>query len=133
MAIRPTSRPLSPHLSIWKWRPNMVVSIFHRATGMALALGGLGILAWWLAAAASGAQAYGLFRDVFGHWAGLVVLVGVTWAFFQHLFSGLRHFWLDAGRGYEVGAAQRSAVLAFVAALLATAAVWAALLLRSGS
>lgn len=133
MASGPHPRPLSPHLSIWKWQPNMAVSIFHRVSGHALAVAGLLIFAWWLVAAASGSEAYDAFRAVFGHWLGTVVLIGVTWAFFQHLFSGLRHVWMDAGHGYELGTAQRSAVLVFVLALLATALVWAVFLLRPGA
>ena len=36
----------------------MVVSILHRATGIALSFAGLGILTWWLWAIANGADAY---------------------------------------------------------------------------
>jgi succinate dehydrogenase / fumarate reductase cytochrome b subunit len=133
MAAGPPSRPLSPHLSIWKWQPNMAVSIFHRVTGHALALAGLAVFAWWLVAAALGPEAYETFRAVFSHWLGQLMLIGITWAFFQHLFSGLRHFWLDAGLGYDLGPAQRSAMAAFALALAATAAVWAFLLLRAGA
>src|SRR6201996_858034 len=100
--MRNASRPLSPHLAIWRWGPQMVVSILHRATGAALAIaGGLG-LAWWLAAAASGEKQYDRFMHVAHSWIGYLVLIGLSWAFFQHLFSGLRHLLLDTGAGYEL-------------------------------
>src|SRR5262245_7320749 len=95
-------RPLSPHLTIWKWGPHMLVSILHRVTGGALTVAGLGILAWWLSAIAGCEVAYDRFTKVASHPAGLVVLAGLTWAFWQHLFSGLRHLVLDTGAGFEL-------------------------------
>ena len=82
-ATRP--RPLSPHLTIWRWGPHMVVSILHRATGIALSVAGLAILAWWLTALSKGPDAYAPFEKAAHSWIGIVVLVGLTWSFFQHL------------------------------------------------
>ena len=48
------SRPLSPHLTIWRWGPGMIVSILHRASGVALSFAGLAVLTWWLFAIAGG-------------------------------------------------------------------------------
>jgi succinate dehydrogenase / fumarate reductase, cytochrome b subunit len=119
-----TERPLSPHLTIWKWGPHMLVSILHRITGSGLTVVGLGILAWWLAAIAGGEVAYERFAKVAGHPAGLVVLAGLTWAFWQHLFSGLRHLVLDTGAGYELKTNRFWAVMTLAGSLLATAVTW---------
>ena len=59
-----TERPLSQHLTIWKWGPHMLVSILHRVTGGAITVVGLAILAWWLAAIAGGELAYDRFAKV---------------------------------------------------------------------
>lgn len=120
-------RPLSPHLTIWKWGPHMAVSILHRITGTGLTLLGLAVLAWWLAAIAGGEVAYERFTKFAGHWAGTVILVGLTWAFWQHLFSGLRHLVLDTGAGYELKINRFWSVMTFVGAVLATALTWAIL------
>ena len=117
-------RPLSPHLTIWKWGPHMLVSILHRVTGSGLTVVGLAILAWWLAAIAGGEVAYDKFTKIVGHPAGLVVLAGLTWAFYQHLFSGLRHLVLDTGAGYELKANRFWAVMTLAGSLLATAVTW---------
>ena len=77
----------------------MLVSILHRMTGAALAVAGLAILAWWLMAIAGGADAYADFTKAAAHPVGLVVLIGLTWAFFQHLLSGVRHLVMDTRRG----------------------------------
>lgn len=96
-------RPLSPHLSIWKWGPHMAVSILHRVTGDGMALVGLAVMLWWLGALAGGDASYANFQEIMASPIGMVVLVGLSWAFFTHMSSGLRHFVLDVGAGYELG------------------------------
>lgn len=117
-------RPLSPHLTIWRWGPNMTVSILHRATGVALSIGGLAILTWWLLAVAEGPDAYAGFSAAARHPIGIIVLIGLTWSFFQHLFSGIRHLVMDTGANFELRSNKMSAVLTIVASVLFTAAVW---------
>ena len=122
-------RPLSPHLSIWKWGPAMLVSILHRVSGDGMALVGLPVLLWWLGALASGRAAYETFTWAATTIPGYVVLVGLSWAFFNHFASGLRHFVLDIGAGYEVDANNRWSVVTTVAGIVLTAAFWAAVVL----
>jgi succinate dehydrogenase / fumarate reductase, cytochrome b subunit len=123
-------RPLSPHLSIWRWGPAMAVSIFHRLAGNAMAFVGLPLLLWWVGSIASGPDAYAIFQEHVGAWYGLVVLVGLSWAFFQHMTSGLRHFVLDMGAGYELRTNQTWSWLVFVIGLALTALFWAVVLAR---
>lgn len=123
-------RPLSPHLSIWKWGPHMAVSILHRITGDGMALAGLGVLLWWLGALAGGEAGYQAFRDYAASPLGMVVLVGLSWAFFSHMCSGLRHFVLDLGAGYELTTNKTFSVVAPLAGILLTVAFWAILLAK---
>lgn len=125
---RNASRPLSPHLSIWRWGPHMLVSILHRVTGSGLATVGAIALAWWLAAAASGPEAYATFTDHADSWYGVVVAIGLTWAFFQHTLSGLRHFVMDIGAGYELPVNKFWANMTVVGAIVLTAITWLAIL-----
>ena len=124
------NRPLSPHLQIWRWGPAMLVSILHRVTGNALALAGIGVLLWWLGALASGAEAYASFAALATSPLGYVVLVGISWSFFNHMSSGLRHFVLDIGAGYELDNNARWSVLTPIIGILLTIAFWAILLVR---
>lgn len=135
-------RPLSPHLSIWKWGPHMVVSILHRASGSILGFVGLPLLLWWLGALASGPEAYASFTQWI--WAGedgdglqalanllaKAALVVTTWALFEHTLSGLRHYVLDMGAGYELTTNKRWSRVVLIAAPILTALFWALLLLR---
>lgn len=121
------NRPLSPHLQIWKWGPHMLVSILHRVTGDGLALVGLAVLLWWLGALASGPEAYETFQFFATSPIGYVVLVGLSWAFFTHMCSGLRHFVLDIGAGYELDANRIWSIASPIIAILLTAAFWAAI------
>jgi succinate dehydrogenase / fumarate reductase cytochrome b subunit len=125
-ATRP--RPLSPHLTIWRWGPHMVVSILHRATGIALSVAGLAILSWWLMALAIGPAAYATFDKVAHSPIGLIVLVGLTWSFFQHLLSGIRHLTMDSGAAFELGLNKWFALLTILGSIVLTIALWAWLL-----
>ena len=62
------SRPLSPHLTIWKWGPHMLVSILHRITGDGMAFVALPVLLWWLGATAGGAESYATFQQHVHPW-----------------------------------------------------------------
>ena len=126
----PKNRPLSPHLQIWRWGPAMAVSILHRVSGSGLATVGLGILLFWLGSLAGGAEAYAQFLKCMGHPVGLFVLAGVSWAFFNHMASGIRHFFLDIGAGFELDGNNRWSILTLAIAILLTVAFWAAILLR---
>ena len=103
----------------------MLVSILHRVTGGALSVAGLAVLTWWLMAVAGGQDAYATFAKAASSWVGLVVLIGLTWAFFQHLFSGIRHLVMDTGMGFELKGNKAGAVATIVLSLLATLALWA--------
>lgn len=141
MAQAPGIRPLSPHLQIWRWGPAMLVSILHRITGNGLAFAGIGLFIWWLGALASGPASYQTFLD----WVwlgtdggvqavtallGKVVFVGLTWAFFQHLATGVRHLVLDIGAGYELDTNARWSWFTLLFSVAATAFFWAFALLR---
>ena len=134
LVSRNAARPLSPHLTIWKWGPHMLVSILHRVTGCAMAIGGGVIFTWWLVAAASGAKTYAGFyawvvegQSAGQHlvnWLALLVGIGLTWAFFQHMASGIRHFVLDTGAGYELKVNRTGSIATMAFSVLATIAFW---------
>lgn len=131
-----SNRPLSPHLSIWRWGPGMAVSIMHRATGVGMATVGVTLLVWWLVAAAGGEAPYAAFTGLLTvesgklNALGYLLLAPLSLAFFQHLCSGIRHLVLDLGAGYELKANKLSAVLTWPVALLLTALFWFAMLAK---
>jgi len=116
-------RPLSPHLQIYRWPVTMATSIAHRAAGIALSAGTI-LLAWWLIAAATGADAYHVFAASAANPVGQIVLFGLVWSLAFHLFNGIRHLVWDIGRGFEVRTANRSGVTVAVLSILATIAVF---------
>lgn len=120
-SLRP--RPLSPHLQIYRWQLTSVLSILHRASGISLA-GGAVLLVWWLAAAASGPEAYAVFSAAIGSIAGRVLLFGWTLSFFYHLANGIRHLWWDTGHGLELPQVYRSGWAVVIFTILASLAAW---------
>ena len=125
---RNPSRPLSPHLTIWKWGPHMLVSILNRISGAGLTVVGSIVLVWWLVAAASSAEAYATFTSWATSWIGIVIGVGLSWAFFQHTLGGLRHLVMDIGAGFEISKNEFWANMTMVGALALTALLWAFIL-----
>ena len=108
----------------------MLTSILHRVTGDGLALVGLGVLLWWLGAMASGPEAYETFTGLMTTPIGYVVLIGLTWAFFNHMMSGLRHFVLDIGASYELNVNKIWATLCPILGVVLTIAFWAIIFLK---
>jgi succinate dehydrogenase / fumarate reductase cytochrome b subunit len=118
------TRPLSPHLTIWRWGPNMTASIVHRATGVAVSIAGLALLTWWLVALAEGQETFADFTELANGPVGVIVLIGLTWAFFQHLLTGVRHLVTDTGANFELQPNKLSAIATFAGAIVLTAAMW---------
>jgi succinate dehydrogenase / fumarate reductase cytochrome b subunit len=116
-------RPLSPHLSVYRWPITMTLSILHRISGIALTAG-LVIFAAWLVTAASGAEQYNYFIALLDGLLGRVLLAGWSFAFFFHLSNGVRHLFWDAGYGFEKGQANASAVAVIIASVALTLVYW---------
>jgi succinate dehydrogenase / fumarate reductase cytochrome b subunit len=96
-----SSRPISPHLSVYKPQLTSVLSITHRATGVFLCAG-LIPLAYWLVGLAMGPTAYANAQEVLGSIWGRVALFLWTFAFFFHMCNGIRHLFWDAGMGFDL-------------------------------
>ena len=123
MANVTRSRPLSPHLQVYKPIPTMVMSIVHRITGIALYFGTV-LVAWWLIAAASGEAYFDWVNWFFGTLIGRLVLFGYTWALMHHMLGGLRHFMWDMGRGYEKHFNTKLAIATPIVSVALTVLVW---------
>ena len=116
-------RPLSPHLQVYRPQLTSMLSILHRITGVALAVGTL-LLIYWLAAAASGPAAFETAQGFIGSIFGRLLLLGWTFALFYHLCNGLRHLFWDAGWGFELVDAYRSGWLVVGASVALTLLSW---------
>jgi len=129
MTNRP--RPLSPHLQVYRWQITMLMSILHRATGVALVVGAFG-LAWWLLAVAAGGEAYAAAAACVASPFGMVMLFGFSLALVYHLLNGIRHLLWDAGWGFEIPEVYRSGYVVFGLTVLLTALIWV-VALRGGA
>jgi len=123
VANRPSNRPLSPHLQVYRPQLTSVLSILHRATGIALSVGAL-YLAIWVMYAAGGARGYEAFQSFNASILGRILLGGWLFSAFYHLCNGIRHLFWDAGYGFELRDAYRSGWIVVVVALIATVLSW---------
>ena len=124
-------RPLSPHLEIYRPQLTSVLSIMNRVTGIALSAGTL-LLVWWLAAAATGPQAFGRVQWFIGTPVGLFMLFGWTASLFYHFFGGIRHLAWDAGWGFELERTHMTGWATVIATVVCTVLVWVAGLIMLG-
>ncbi|MBM3485981.1 MAG: succinate dehydrogenase, cytochrome b556 subunit [Alphaproteobacteria bacterium] len=117
------NRPLSPHLQVYKPQITSVLSITHRATGIALVVGTL-VLVWWLVAAAAGPGPFATVQGVLRSWIGQLLLLGWSFALFFHLCCGIRHLFWDAGYGFDIPTVTKSGWTAIAGAVALTAVSW---------
>ncbi|MDA9148549.1 succinate dehydrogenase, cytochrome b556 subunit [Alphaproteobacteria bacterium] len=116
-------RPLSPHLQIYKPQLTSLLSILHRATGVALSIGSV-ILVSWVVALSLGETAYSSYSMIINSWFGKLVLFGFTFGLFYHLSNGIRHLFWDAGYGYDLKVAYTSGSLVIISSLTLTIVTW---------
>jgi succinate dehydrogenase / fumarate reductase cytochrome b subunit len=117
------SRPLSPHLQVYRWPISMALSIGHRVTGVGLGIGAL-LLTWWLVAAAVSDAAFERVQWFLATPIGMLLLLGWSAALFFHLFAGIRHLAWDAGYGFDKPWYERTAWAVVIATVVATLLLW---------
>lgn len=123
-----SARPLSPHLSIYRFRPTMAMSIAHRITGAALYVGTL-LLVWWLVAAASGPDAFAVASGFFGSIIGQLILFAYSWTLIHHMLGGLRHFAWDMGYADSKETSTTLAIATLVGSVTITVLLWLGILI----
>ena len=122
MAAR--SRPLSPHLQIYKFTLTMANSVIQRGTGMAMYFGTL-LIVLWLGAAALGDGPLGVVNAIFGFWLVQLVFFFATWALFHHMLGGIRHFIWDTANGMDLGSRFTITRVQFALSIILTLGAWA--------
>ena len=126
-----TGRPLSPHIGIYRWQIQMVTSVLHRATGVALVAGSVLVLLG-LVALAGGPEAWARVHAFCTSWIGTLLLIGWTWSLAYHLLNGIRHLLQDSGMGFRIEQFVRNGWLVVAGSVVVTILVWAFLLIQGG-
>ncbi len=119
------SRPLSPHLQIYRWQITMTLSILHRVTGFGLGLGAL-LVTWWLMAAAQGEERFNTFQAFAHSPIGKLMIFGWVWSFVFHFLNGIRHLVWDTGRGFTIKQAANSAWFVLILSVVGALVIWCA-------
>jgi succinate dehydrogenase / fumarate reductase cytochrome b subunit len=122
-AAKPTVRPLSPHLQVYRLPLAAVLSISHRITGVGLTLG-MVLITWWVVSAAYGPDSYDAAMEYIASPLGLLILFGFSVALFFHFCNGIRHLLWDAGRNFEIGETKRGNIYVLIGTVVLTAAAW---------
>ena len=116
-------RPLSPHLQVYKWQLTSLMSIGHRASGIALSLGSF-LIVIWLVALAAGPELFAYVHQVISHWFGQFILLGFSVMLFYHLLNGIRHLSWDLGYGFDISNVYKTGYAVLIASLILTSITW---------
>lgn len=113
------ARPLSPHVSVYRWPLNAVMSIAHRATGVALAGSAL-LVIWWFLALAVSQEYFDFVNGLLTSFLGDVLMFLSMAALWYHFTNGIRHLIWDSGAHFGRKRVRRSGVtgLVFTAVLI---------------
>lgn len=119
-----TTRPLSPHLSIYRPQITSVLSILHRATGVAL-YAGLGLIIVFLVVVGYYPENYALLHKCLASIVGRFLLFGWTFSLYFHFFNGIRHLFWDMGKGFDIPTVHKSGWVVVLFTFLTTFLSWA--------
>lgn len=122
-ATRPSQRPISPFVTVWRWHVTMLTSILHRVSGVAL-YGAMFGLMLWLMAVAAGPETYAMLGSILASPFGQIALYLIVAAFAYHLANGIRHLVFDTGMGLSPPDAETSAWFAILFAVAAPIGLW---------
>lgn len=117
------SRPLSPHLQVYRLPVPALLSISHRASGMVLTLGAI-LLTAILVSAATGEEQFNIFMNFAKTPLGIIILFGWSAALFYHLCSGIRHLMMDIGFWIKERSIGEGIAFVIVGTILLTASTW---------
>lgn len=113
------NRPMSPHLDVYRWRITMLTSILHRASGAFVSLGLFILVIKLTMIAINGPESFsssGMLMNAFWFlW---------SMAIYYHLCNGVRHLVWDAGYGFEVKTAEKSAKIVMASTVVLTVITW---------
>jgi len=126
-----TNRPLSPHIQVYKWQITMLLSITHRATGIALCAA-VPFLMFWIWGLAGSASDYQLVQSFYASFFGRLVLLIFSASLIYHLCNGVRHLYWDIGRGLELPAVYNSGRAVLIATGVLTVLLWTAAYIVAG-
>ena len=113
------SRPLSPHLQVYKPQLTSVLSITHRGTGVFLTAGAF-FLTCWLLALASGPEQFENMQAHITNWYGQCLVYTFVFSLYFHLCNGVRHLFWDVGMGLEINTAYKTGYAVVAVSILLT-------------
>ena len=116
------SRPIAPHITIYKPQISSVLSIGHRTTGVCMYFAFL-IISWWFIG-----LVFSKFDPFYLELANSIpaktLLVLTSYALFYHMSTGVRHLFWDMGCGFKIKHVDISGWIAVISSFLFTAIFW---------
>lgn len=122
------SRPISPHLTIYRPQPTSVLSIFHRITGvvMSLCLVIYVIIAKYISLGISFYDVYLLNFYINNNidWLVLSALFFIVFSIYYHFGNGIRHLFWDNVNGLDLESIYSTGNILILSSLICTIITW---------
>lgn len=118
------TKPISPHISIYRIQITSLLSILHRGTGIALFVG-LILIMWWIVYIVYSPFEHQLWMwDIMSTTTAKAIIIIWSYALFYHFFNGIRHLFWDFGMGYNIDTLSRSGIAVIIISLTTCALCW---------
>ena len=121
--VKKNSRPISPHLQVYRLPLTGIISITHRITGVMLSAG-LVFFVCLLYTINSGPESLITLQGLMQHWLAKLIYWGFIYALFFHLCHGVRHLIWDTGRSFDRETLNRYALFELAVSMLLTLLVF---------
>ncbi|MEE2527313.1 succinate dehydrogenase, cytochrome b556 subunit [Hyphobacterium sp. HN65] len=118
------TRPLSPHLSVWRWHATMLSSILHRFSGIVNYIGAIALTVWLVLLASGAEDAVAIFTSGSLSWLTAIGLIVLTWSASYHLLNGIRHLAWDIGKGFDPAGSNMRSILIIALSFVPPALIW---------
>lgn len=116
-------RPVNLQLNTISFPPTAIVSILHRATGVAMFFALIFVI-WAWAVSVSSSEGFAMVSDLMDGPIGKLLAIGTISALIYHILGGIRHVIMDMGHWEELESGNASAK--------ATIALWIVLTIVVG-
>jgi succinate dehydrogenase / fumarate reductase cytochrome b subunit len=113
------NRPLSPHMTIYRWPITAITSILTRITGNAMIVSAA-LIVWWFAAAAAGPESFATADGFLRSWFGDLVMFFSVLGLWYHTLAGIRHLIWDEVKLLEIDKAELLSQIILIVSVLLT-------------
>ena len=115
--------PLSPHLQIYRWQVNSLLSITHRIVGI-VNIFSIILICLWSISLLLGEENYEVIKLLLQSFFGKFLITGLCWTYSFHILNEVRHLVWDLGYGFDLKTSKITGILVIIGSLILTTLIY---------